>query len=98
MNLQYSQFITRTKFNKNRICQMIHGNLDGVETEKLVDGKSVVERFFGLAGADVASYCGDRERFLGRYHGYGNPVGVVNGRLDGEQALPFSGKDSERRV
>lgn len=84
VNLQYSQFITRTKFNKNRICQMIHGNLDGVEKEKLVDGKSVVERFFGMAGADVASYCGDRERFLGRYHGYGNPAGVVNGRLDGE--------------
>ena len=83
VNLQYSQFITRTVFQGNRICQMIHGNLDGLEKGKDVDDKIVVERFFGLAGADVASYCGDREQFLGRYHGYGNPAGVINGDLGG---------------
>lgn len=62
---------------------MIHGNLDGLEEGKDVDDKIVVERFFGLAGADAASYCGDREQFLGRYHGYGNPTGVINGDLGG---------------
>lgn len=84
VNLQYSQFITRTVFRDNRICQMIHGNLDGLEDGKDVDDKIVVERFFGLAGSGVASYCGDKEKFLGRYHGYGNPVGVENGALSGE--------------
>ncbi len=84
VNLQYSQFITRTVFSDNRIRQMIHGNLDGIEEGKDVDDKIVVERFFGLAGADVSSYCGDKEKFLGRYHGYGNPIGVINGELDGE--------------
>lgn len=83
VNLQYSQFITRTVFQGNRICQMIHGNLDGLEEGKDVDDKIVVERFFGLAGAEVASYCGDREEFLGRYHGYGDPVGVACGNLGG---------------
>ncbi len=83
VNLQYSQFITRTVFQGNRICQMIHGNLDGLEEGKDVDDKIVVERFFGLAGADAASYCGDREQFLGRYHGYDNPAGVINGDLGG---------------
>lgn len=84
VNLQYSQFITRTVFSDNRIRQLVHGNLDGLEEGKDVDDKIVVERFLGLAGAEVSSYCGDKEKFLGRYHGYGNPIGVINGELDGE--------------
>lgn len=84
VNLQYSQFITRTLFEKNRIRQLIHGNLDGLEDGEEVDNKIVVERFFGLAGSEVASYCGDKEKFLGRYHGYGNPSGVEQGDLGNE--------------
>lgn len=83
VNLQYSQFVTRTVFKDNRICQRIHGNLDTLEKGKDVDEKTVIERFFGMAGAEVSSYCGDREIFLGRYHGYGNPAGVLNGDLGG---------------
>lgn len=83
VNLQYSQFITRTLFKGNRICQLIHGNLDGLEEGKDVDDKIVEERFFGLAGADVSSYCGDREKFLGPYHGYGNPEAIIQGDLGG---------------
>ena len=75
VNLQYSQFITRTKFSGNRICQLIHGNLDGLAKGEDVDDKIVIQRFFGMAGAEIKSYCGDREKFLGRYHGYGNPQG-----------------------
>jgi len=43
----------------------------------------VETRFFGLAGAPVTSYCGDRAAFLGGYHDYGNPLSVEKGRLDG---------------
>ncbi len=81
VNLQYSQFITRTEFQKNRIKQMIHGNLDGLKEGEAIDNKIVIERFFGLAGAEVASYCGDKEKFIGRYHSYGDPVGVSTGDL-----------------
>ncbi|MBD5484880.1 MAG: N,N'-diacetylchitobiose phosphorylase [Lachnospiraceae bacterium] len=84
VNLQYSQFITRTAFKGNRICQMIHGNLDTLAEGEDVDNKTVIERFFGLAGAEVSSFCGDKEKFLGRYHGYGNPEGVIRGDLGGE--------------
>lgn len=84
VNLQYSQFITRTVFMENRICQMIHANLDSLEDGKEVDDKIVEERFFGLAGSKVSSCCGDKEKFLGRYHGYGNPVGIENGELSNE--------------
>lgn len=83
VNLQYSQFITRTVYGKNRIRQIIHGNLDGLAEGEDVDNKTVIERFFGLTGAEVSSACGDKDNFLGKYHGYGNPVGVVEGRLDG---------------
>jgi len=84
VNLQYSQFITRTVFMGDRIRQLVHGNLDSIEEGKDVDDKTMIERFLGLAGVEVSSYCGDKEKFLGRYHGYGNPVGVIQGDLGGE--------------
>lgn len=91
VNLQYSQFITRTLFEGNRIRHMVHGNLDGLDDGKDVDDKIVVERFFGLAGSEVSSYCGDREKFLGRYHGYGNPAGVEKGCLGNELSYNENG-------
>ena len=81
VNLQYSLFITRTRFHENRIMQEVHGNLDALQPEEKMDEKNVTERFFGLAGADVSSYCGDKNHFLGKYHGYGNPQGVESGNL-----------------
>ena len=81
VNLQYSLFITKTSFEENRVMQKIHGNLDTLENGEQVDNKDVIERFFGLAGAPVASYCGDKEAFLGRYHSYGDPQGVSCGDL-----------------
>ncbi len=84
VNLQYSLFITRTLFEDNRIMQQIHGNLDALEEEETVDEKNVTERFFGLAGGTVSSYCGDKEEFLGRYHEYRDPIGVMNGDLGNE--------------
>ena len=89
VNLQYSQFITRTIFEKDRIRQQIHGNLDSIAEDSNVDEKVVIERFFGLAGAEVSSYCGDKAEFLGAYRGYGNPAGVESGDLGG--ALNYNG-------
>ena len=81
VNLQYSQFITRTIYEEGILRQQIHGNLDALDEGKEVDSKQVEERFMGLAGAAVSSYCGDKEEFLGRYHSYGDPVGVAKGDL-----------------
>ena len=81
VNLQYSLFISRTKFAGNRIMQEIHGNLDALRPEERVDGKTVTERFFGLAGAPVSSFCGDKMEFLGRCRGYDRPRGVESGDL-----------------
>lgn len=81
VNLQYSLFISRTLFAGSRLTQQIHGNLDAQPADKEVDEKITAERFFGLAGAPVSSYCGDKSAFLGNYHGYGNPQGVLSGDL-----------------
>ena len=46
VNLQYTLFISRTYFRGNRIQQVINENEEGK-----------IERFFGLCGAEVSSYC-----------------------------------------
>lgn len=75
VNLQYTLFITKTYFSKNRIKQVINENV----TKNAVNDSKVVNRVFGLVGAEVSSYCGDKEEFLGRYHSYSNPVAIENG-------------------
>ena len=78
VNLQYTQFITRTYFKEKFILQTINENCLNAVNESRVE-----TRFFGLAGAKAASYCGDRAKFLGNYRDYGNPLSVENGKLDG---------------
>ncbi|MBM6804897.1 hypothetical protein H6B07_20230, partial [Mediterraneibacter glycyrrhizinilyticus] len=54
VNLQYSLFITRTLFEKNRIIQQIHGNLDALREDEEVDdfkvlpGENKADRRFPL--------------------------------------------------
>jgi len=78
VNLQYTQFITRTYFKEKFILQTINENCLNAVNESRVE-----TRFFGLAGAKVESYCGDRAKFLGNYHDYKNPLSVENGKLCG---------------
>lgn len=75
VNLQYTEFITKTEFKGNMILQRINQNRD-----KRPDGTNGLERFFGLVGAKVDAYDGDLAAFIGRYHNYSNPVAVENGR------------------
>ncbi len=85
VNLQYTLFITRTYFKDNKIVQAVNENV----VNSQVNGSSASKKFFGLAGADVASYCGDKEEFLGRYHSFANPQAVENG--DCGNALNYNG-------
>ena len=70
VNLQYTLFISCTYFHGNRIQQVINENEEGK-----------IERFFGICGAEVSSYCGDLDEFLGGYRGFGNPAGIESGDL-----------------
>ena len=78
VNLQYSLFTSETFFKGNRIRQTCDGNLEKGRPE------DISERFFGLVNAKVNSYCGDKEKFLGRYNHYNNPIGVTSGKLANE--------------
>ena len=69
VNLQYTLFITRTYFYGDHIVQRVNANYEDPATE----------RFFGVSGADVSAFCGDRDKFVGTYRGYANPAGIENG-------------------
>lgn len=77
VNLQYTLFITKTYFKGNKILQTINEN-----TGKNAEGTNYKERFFGSVGQPIVSYNGDKASFIGRYHSYGNPIAVINGRCD----------------
>ena len=78
VNLQYSLFTTKTYFKENRIRQTCDGNLEKGRPE------GVSERFFGLVNSKVDSYCGDKDKFLGKYNHYDKPIGVTSGKLSNE--------------
>ena len=64
---------------------MIHANLDRLDEGEKVDNKDVNKSDSWVWPAlPVDSWCGEKEAFLGRYHGYGNPVGVIDGKLNCE--------------
>ena len=77
VNLQYTQFITRTTFEDNRIIQ--HINENSGKDEK---GSNHRERFFGMVGSDVCGYNGDLNHFIGAYRTMANPIAVESGRCD----------------
>ncbi len=76
VNMQYTQFITRTDFFGDFILQRINEFC-----HRNPDGSNGSERFFGLAGAPVRSYTGRREQFLGRNR-FDAPQAVLDGRCD----------------
>lgn len=76
VNLQYTQFITRTEYKNNKIVQHINENVG-----KNSEGSNGLERFFGAVGAEVCAYNGDRDSFVGDYRNYSNPIDIENGKL-----------------
>ena len=79
VNLQYTLFITRTYIYGNKIVQTINENCtDAARKDHSTTGR---ERFLGMIGSPVSSYCGDKAAFLGSYRSYRNPIGVESGDL-----------------
>lgn len=70
VNLQYSLFISKTRFVENKIIQTISENSS-------IDRR---ERVFGMVGADVTASCGDLASFIGPYRTYSNPIAVETGK------------------
>ncbi len=76
VNMQYTQFITRTEFKDNFILQRINEFC-----HRNPDGSNGSERFFGVAGVPAASYTGRRDAFLGRNR-FDAPQAVLDGKCD----------------
>ena len=68
INLQYSLFISRTEFDKNKIVQHISYPISHGKSN---DGQ--FERFLGMTGAQITAYDGDLSTFIGSYRTYSNP-------------------------
>lgn len=85
VNLQYTLFITKTYFKRDKmIIQTINENCG-----KNADGSNHRERFFACSGAKVDAFCGDRDVFVGDYRNYSNPAAVDSGKCD--NSLNYSG-------
>ena len=83
VNMQYTQFITKTEFHDSFILEQINEF-----NYPRPDGTTGRERFFGLAGAAVDSYTGRREQFLGRNR-FDRPQAVLDGKCD--NSLNYNG-------
>ena len=74
VNLQYSLFISQTKFEENKIVQTLSENSE----------KDCRKRFFGMVGADVTASCGSLSDFIGSYRTYSNPIAVESGKCNNQ--------------
>lgn len=90
MNLQYTQYILRMNVVDNIIDHGINVLLseDKSDFEKH-DGCR--HTFLGVVGADVTGYDTDRDKFLGDYRSYHNPLVVENGECTNSLAYGDNG-------
>ncbi len=82
VNLQYTLFISRTYYKDNLMIQTINENAQNIgEKIKLKPGLGGKRenRFVAVVGAEVKSYDGDREIFIGNYRSYQDPIAVERG-------------------
>lgn len=78
MNLQYTQYILRMGVVDNIIDHGINVLLPDDEGDfENHDGNR--HTFLGIVGAEITGYDTDREKFLGHYRSYHNPLVVENG-------------------
>jgi cellobiose phosphorylase len=77
-NLQYTQYIAKTTYQNGIID---HGS--NVALPELPDDFQEKDQarhsFIGVTGAEVSGFDSDRDKFIGNYHSFHNPVVVENG-------------------
>lgn len=77
-NLQYTQYIIKTSYANGFID---HGSNVYMpeEPENFTNKDQARHSFIGIVGQPVTGFDSDRDRFIGNYHTYANPISVVNG-------------------
>ncbi|MBV6648061.1 MAG: hypothetical protein KI790_21545, partial [Cyclobacteriaceae bacterium] len=90
VNLQYTQYITRMSREGNIIDHGTNVNLPAMpdDFEEKDQGRHT---FIAISGAEVAGFDTDREKFLGPYRTYANPLIVEQGQCSGSLAVGDNG-------
>jgi len=85
INQQYTAYIVRAEWKDGILGIITNPNVppDPEHFENGDQGRSI---WMTLTGADIAGYESDRERFLGSYRTYANPIVVERGQCGGSLA------------
>jgi len=78
-NLQYTQYIIKTSYADGFVD---HGSnlFIPVDPENFQNKDQARHSFIGVVGQAVTGFDSDRDKFIGDYHTYANPLSVVNGQ------------------
>jgi cellobiose phosphorylase len=78
-NLQYAQYIIKTNYIQNIID---HGSNLFIppQPDKFQEKDQARHTFIGIVGAQVTGFDTDREKFIGPYRTYSNPLSVERGK------------------
>ncbi|HEY9165749.1 MAG TPA: N,N'-diacetylchitobiose phosphorylase [Candidatus Kryptonia bacterium] len=90
VNLQYTQYIIEMKVVDGIINHCTNPYLPVVRGDFAADPQSR-HTFFALVGAQVSGFDTDREKFIGPYRGYSNPLVVENGKCKNSIAVGDNG-------
>jgi cellobiose phosphorylase len=90
VNLQYTQFIIEMKVVDNIINHCTNPFLPVVRGDFAADPQSR-HTFFALVGAEIAGFDTDREKFVGPYRGYRDPLIVEQGNCANSIAVGDNG-------
>ncbi|MCX7983842.1 MAG: N,N'-diacetylchitobiose phosphorylase [Bacteroidetes bacterium] len=90
INLQYSQYILSMNIVNNIIDHGTNVFMPADPEHFENDGQSR-HTFFALTGADITGYDTDREKFLGPYRTYANPIVVEQGTCTNSIAVGDNG-------
>lgn len=90
VNLQYSQYIVNMNVINGIIDHGINIHMPAAPGKIEVDGASK-HTFLALAGAKVKGYDTDREKFIGKYRTYANPIIVEKGKCSNSKAVGDNG-------
>ncbi len=90
VNLQYTQFIVEMKVVDGIINHCTNPSLPVVRGDFAADPQSR-HTFFALVGADISGFDTDRDKFIGPYRGYMNPLIVERGRCTDSIAVGDNG-------
>jgi len=84
-NFQYTQYIIKTAYEKNIID---HGSNLFIppEPDNFQQKDQGRHTFIGVAGMDASGYDTDREKFIGSYRDYANPLAVEKGECSNSLA------------